>query len=326
MTIKNRHSLPYVAVTAVVFFSLWHAAWAVETTQEQLDFSKQSIAMIYNDQFPVGSGIIVGIGENRIYIATASHVTENIEAANLKIEFFKYPGEKFTAQKLFTENSLDMCILLLTALDDKGIEFDPKYLEILPDTSAVSTNSDLYPIGCPQGKTWTTPALNEPDHLIREDGDTFRFQTKIAETGFSGGGVFAFLPGYQNLVLHGMSTEQSMPEVKGLSIDRIMSYCREKHIPVTLTQAPQVPQGNHFSISVAGMEYTRENYTINLGCQAFDSVLRFQCIMKNNSRTTQPLSIVPSASNYKANFQDGSAQIGRASCRKECRSRWSPYH
>ena len=26
------------------------------------------------------------------------------------------------------------------------------------------------------------------------------------------------------------------------------------------------------------------------------------------------------------NFFDGITKIGRASCRKECRSRWSPYH
>src|SRR5215510_4071203 len=108
------------------------------------------------DEERFGAGIIFGLGNDRIYIATANHLVRKgqQEAQRLRVRFKRLPGEEIEAKLLKdADPDLDLAVLAVANLARLGkLPFGP--FDQLGDPSFLKRGDSLYSVGNPRGRQW----------------------------------------------------------------------------------------------------------------------------------------------------------------------------
>ena len=175
----------------------------------------------------IGAGFIVGIANDRMYIATANHVVRRggKEITNLRVLFNWLPGEWTEARLLDTADStLDLAVIVVANV--KRLSADHLVFDRLA-TAAPAVQQGVFFIGYGGSVAWHTRAA--PDAISRLSGETIYFQSAFLVPGDSGGILVS-----EDWRIVGMLRSDNAGEANALAVARILDKLREWNYPVAL--------------------------------------------------------------------------------------------
>jgi hypothetical protein len=195
-----------------------------------VDLAKRLVAMVEQGE-KYGSGIIVGISNNRLYIVTARHLVVDSNSQVDRRKFTVYlsfmPGEQLEATASDeTSVDLDLAVLVVNDIEKKGVRREDIPLQLLGNPTTLARQDDVYVIGNPHRHRWELPG--RPDG-IQSVGNRIRFQSGFIRAGHSGGGLFD-----RSWNLVGMVIVDSTTSAIAVPINQILTQLKEWNIPVNL--------------------------------------------------------------------------------------------
>lgn len=155
--------------------------------------AKSLIVMITGQlagQETIGAGIIFGVANDRLYIATANHVVRKgmQTVKNLRV-FFKFlPGDSIEAKVTNSDPVLDLAVLMIEELQKQKIPVDKLEWNVLADPDTLHRNTLVHSAGYANGVRWATPVQDEL--IAKADKLELTFESNITHPGQSGGGLF----------------------------------------------------------------------------------------------------------------------------------------
>jgi S1-C subfamily serine protease len=181
-----------------------------------------------------GAGIIVGVDEQSLYIATAAHVVQKeIDARRIVVTFAT--GDTAEATLLHPRRpGLDLAVLRVVSGAGLVRQWASRSWDRLGDVEALRRDDPAYPVGCPPGRCWRAPA--RADRVVGVDGLGILFQSSFVDPGSSGGALFN---AWWEVV--GMITEDVPPEAYAVRIDEVVAQARAWSVP-GLLKRPVVPR------------------------------------------------------------------------------------
>lgn len=141
-------------------------------------------------QETIGAGIIFGVANDRLYIATANHVVRKgmQTVKNLRV-FFKFlPGDSIEAKVTNSDPVLDLAVLMIEELQKQKIPVDKLEWNVLADPDTLHRNTLVHSAGYANGVRWATPVQDEL--IAKADKLELTFESNITHPGQSGGGLF----------------------------------------------------------------------------------------------------------------------------------------
>ena len=175
----------------------------------------------------IGAGFIVGIANDRMYIATANHVVRRggKEITGLRVLFNWLPGEWTEARLLDTADStLDLAVIVVANV--KRLSAEHLVFDRLA-TAAPAVQQGVFFIGYGGSVAWHTRAA--PDAISRLSGETIYFQSAFLVPGDSGGILVS-----EDWRIVGMLRSDNAGEANALAVARILDKLREWNYPVAL--------------------------------------------------------------------------------------------
>ena len=175
----------------------------------------------------IGAGFIVGIANDRMYIATANHVVRSAgkDITNLRVLFDWLPGEWTEARLLDSaDTNLDLAVIVVpnvSRLSADRLVFD----RLAPGAPAVQQG--VLFIGYGDSVSWHT--RRAPDVISRVSGETIYFQSAFVRPGDSGGILIS-----EDWRIVGMMRSITAGESNALAVARILDKLREWNYPVAL--------------------------------------------------------------------------------------------
>lgn len=218
-------------------FAIPQIGSAAEISDDSLEQATQLIVMIEGElgEAPTfGAGIIFGLHENQINIATANHVVRRgaREAKKLRVKFKKYPDTFFSAELLeHFDSELDVAVIRSTGLGKKGIDLADLEMNVLGKGSFIDRGDGVYPVGNPNGVPWGMPVV--PDRIAQIVGKGITFQSAFISSGHSGGGLVE-----ESGVLIGMIIKDQPPFGLAVKIDEIVSTLTNWGYLLSLNESP----------------------------------------------------------------------------------------
>lgn len=204
---------------------------------EALDVARASVAMLeatVEEEPPsYGAGVIVGAKDGKVWIATANHVVRRggKTADDIRVDLRIGPkgSRKGTLQEVHDpltrkdgSSGLDLAVITVPQHEADVVPTD--VLSAGPPTAT----RRVYPVGFARGeKKWDAPAAGATVAEVR-DG-VIRFQSSVADVGYSGGGLFD-----EHMLLAGIVRRDEGPNTDAISIDPVMRQLRKWRVPVTL--------------------------------------------------------------------------------------------
>ena len=179
----------------------------------------------------VGTGIIFGSSDDRLYIATARHVVRrNLSGMTMpRVRMQSLPGEALPAQLLeHSDRDLDLAVMEIRDVRKYKIPVE----RILPfdrvgKTQNLQPEAKLFALGLP-AETTNLPA--QPDEFVKAVGVQLVFQSGSVKKGYSGGAVFN-----SNWQLIAMIRADEPPFSQAVAIDQIIARLKDWGYPVALT-------------------------------------------------------------------------------------------
>jgi len=182
----------------------------------------------FKDEKIVGAGIIIGLGSDRLYIATADHILQkgDEEARNIQVELASMPGEPMDAKILqHRDQKLDLAVLRVLGVTEYAIPVDDLPFHWLGDSNTLKKEAALFTV-CPwPGKHRSFD--NIPEKLYQKSEALLDFESSLIEPGCSGGGL---LNDRGELV--GMIIGDMPPRGKALRIEKALETLRDWGYPV----------------------------------------------------------------------------------------------
>ena len=175
----------------------------------------------------IGAGFIVGIANDRMYIATANHVVRSggKEISDLRVLFDWLPGEWTEARLLDSADSnLDLAVIVVPNV--KRLSADHLVFDRLAPGAPAVQQGVLF-IGYGDAVSWHT--RRAPDVISRLSGETIFFQSAFVRPGDSGGILVS-----EDWRIVGMLRSISAGESNALAVARILDKLREWNYPVAL--------------------------------------------------------------------------------------------
>jgi hypothetical protein len=136
----------------------------------------------------VGAGVIVGIGHDRLYIATAYHVVHSgpKQAKDLKVQVEWLPGEWFPAELLGgADKDLDLAVLVAKGARDLAVP--DLHWKILGSPADLNPRDEVFPVGYPSGTPWFVSV--QPHLVSGVDAQVVKTEGNLVP-GNSGGALF----------------------------------------------------------------------------------------------------------------------------------------
>ena len=102
----------------------------------------------------LGAGIIVGVGSDRLYIATANHAVRRgtQEAQKLRVRLRMMPGEWFDARLLDDrDGDVDLAAPSVVGVKQRGIPVDVLPFGRLGDPGVLKRGDEVYHVGYANG-------------------------------------------------------------------------------------------------------------------------------------------------------------------------------
>jgi S1-C subfamily serine protease len=188
-----------------------------------------------NGQPVIGSGIIFGHKDDRLYIATAKHVVRrdlskagvwSVKSKSLR------PGETLAAE-LTSDSSpgLDLAVLVVRDLQKYKIPIEAIPFARVGKPQSLQVNEKVYALGL------SVTQGGEPvqsDEFLEASVSKLLFRSKTVREGYSGGALFN-----ANWQLVGMIRADEPPFAHAIAIDQLLAQLKEWGYPVNLkAQAP----------------------------------------------------------------------------------------
>jgi|GEM_PF-6543161 len=136
----------------------------------------------------LGAGVVVGKTMSRLYILTAQHVVWSGErkAENVTVSFFSLAGESFPVTVLdFSDDALDLAVLSIPTTTAGLPEFANL---VVGNPHELVLGATVRSVGHPGGVLWKMAAT--PEKFSRRASSDLEFESLIADSGSSGGGLF----------------------------------------------------------------------------------------------------------------------------------------
>jgi S1-C subfamily serine protease len=225
----------FVLATAIVA-GLWMTPARSQPSEETV---KPLIVMIAGELAgspAIGAGIIVGVGSDRLYIATANHVVRRgaQEAQKVRVRLRALPGEWIDARLLEDRDSeLDLAVLSVPGVKQRGIPVDALPFGRVGDPGVLKRGDEVYHVGYANGEPWRVNV--NPDRISGKVGDLLKFESSSIAPGNSGGGLFN-----ARWQLVGMVRADQPPDGVAVSIARIRATMTGWGYPVSLSAAEVV--------------------------------------------------------------------------------------
>lgn len=185
-----------------------------------------------------GAGILFGLGQDRLYIATANHVVRRgaDQASELKVQLKWLPGEPQQATLLTTADpNLDLAVLAVTGLNKLGISNGTVPFDLLGDATSLKRGDAAHTLGYPSGRAWDMPVSE--DRVANAAGGSIQFESAFLYPGNSGG---ALLNGKYELI--GLVRKDEPPNGEAASIDNVTERLKAWGYTVSLRRrAPSAP-------------------------------------------------------------------------------------
>jgi Trypsin-like peptidase domain len=205
------------------------------------------------DEERFGAGIIFGLGNDRIYIATANHLVRKgqQEAQSLRVRFKRLPGEEIEAKLLKdADPDLDLAVLAVANLARLGkLPFGP--FDQLGDPSSLKRGDSLYSVGNPRGRQWYLNVT--PDKVAGKSGSAISFESAFIEPGHSGGALLD-----ERMEMVGMIKASNPPEGVAANIQSVLDTLKQWGYPVSLMRRQNSlnPLPNETTIAKARAGFT----------------------------------------------------------------------
>ena len=139
-----------------------------------------------------GGGLIVGVSEDRIYIATADHLVYDRRARRpfdeIQVEFRQLPGENYEAvlPPVYRNINLDLALIAVDRHRYPELDF---VSDLVPAAAALAKRpADLRVVGHPRANLWQT--FRNPIPVMAETPEYLLIEGQAIKPGHSGGGAF----------------------------------------------------------------------------------------------------------------------------------------
>ena len=205
-------------------------------TQDEVTRCQNLIVQITGelDKEPViGTGIIFGSGNDRLYIATARHVVRRatFKISGLKAYIKSLPGEPLDAE-LTEHNSpeLDLAVLVVRDVQKNKIPIQNIPFNREGKPQSLTAGEKVYALGLPMQQS-ELPV--RPDEFMKVVGSKLLFQSQTVQRGYSGGALFN-----ANWQLVGMIRADEPPFIEAIAIDQIHDQLKDWGYPVNLSRNP----------------------------------------------------------------------------------------
>ena len=182
----------------------------------------------FKDEKIVAAGIVIGLGADRLYIATADHIIRNgdEEVRNIQVELASIPGEAMGAMLLrHRDKKLDLAVLRVLGVAAYAIPVDDLPFHRFGNSKTLKKEATLFTV-CPWAEK---PRGSEklPAKLYQKSEALLDFESSLIEPGCSGGGL---LNDRGELV--GMIIGDSPPRGRALRIEKALETLRDWGYPV----------------------------------------------------------------------------------------------
>jgi hypothetical protein len=206
----------------------------------------------------IGAGIVIGLDEQRAYIATALHV---VEGADVWVSFAAAPGDSTRARiDQQAENNLDLAVISVPATSAPpglAASFDR-----LGEPDRLATDVKVSPVGCPDETCWGAPS--PPDQILTATPLELWFQSDFVKRGSSGGGLF---DRWWEVV--GLVTTSDPPRAKAIPIDYVLDQARTWGVPVSLRR-PSIPRAGYRTTVGAAILFPTAGFSERFPSGRFD--------------------------------------------------------
>jgi alpha-tubulin suppressor-like RCC1 family protein len=194
---------------------------------------EQLVVMIrctLDERESIGAGIIVGAGNDRLYIVTANHVVRlgAAEASSIRVEIRSLPGEPMPATLTTAfDAQRDVAVLTVNRVKDRGIDIERLPFDRLGSAATLVRGDGVFALGYPQGRPWAVnvapiPVLETTDSLVT-------FEGTLVSPGHSGGALLN-----QRREIVGLLLNVQPPEATSRNMGQVVDMLREWRFPVTL--------------------------------------------------------------------------------------------
>ena len=217
------------------------------TAEEQ---AKQLVVMIrgkMGDAPTTGAGIIIGIDQDRIYIATANHVVRQgpqTEITGLEVLLKWLPGD-WTPARLLADFDSDADLAVIAVLGARGLVSGRRLLFDRLAATDVKRTDQVFTIGYPAGQQWLTRVT--PDIVSEVTSERVAFETTFLQPGHSGGALVN-----SNWEIVGLLKQDQPPLGVAIRMDRAIEQLTRWGYRVSLTKRsatteepsrPSIPSG-----------------------------------------------------------------------------------
>lgn len=184
-----------------------------------------------------GSGLILGIRSDSLFVATTHHGIESvIGAARAELDIYLQSGSPTLLPATIRNFDPAHDLAILTAALPPDILADPLGIPFsrAGDPQLLRRGDLLLPVGCPIPSSCQVPVT--PGLFSSLNGPDIIFEANNITRGFSGGGLFT-----RTGELAGMITKDRVPTLVALRLDSLVQITRSWGVPVDLARPPTDP-------------------------------------------------------------------------------------
>ncbi len=179
----------------------------------------------------IGSGIIFGRANDRVYIVTANHVVRRgeEEIQNLQVTLKTHLDEPLPGILLQDfDGKLDLAVLRVDLLSKRGIEACALDLNRRGKSDELKRGNGVFAVGHPNGVSWFLSST--PDPLTRIQEDFLIFESFRIGKGHAGGALLNPVGG-----LIGMIKADQPPFGQAVRLEAIIKSLEKWNYPISLT-------------------------------------------------------------------------------------------
>ncbi len=197
----------------------------------------EKLVVMIQGSLGYGAGVVVGIDERYVYIATMFHVVrqrepgggEDVRASNLTVRFRQSPNDPVTATHF--EDASPEHDLAVIRVPLGGRSFN---LARLGNPAGLTKGTFAYAIGQPEGERWGV--TYQPASVSAIGSIWLRLQTALIQNGHSGGALID-----QEGRIIGLVKQTGGATAQALRIDHALAVLRQDlNVPVQLAAAEAV--------------------------------------------------------------------------------------
>jgi len=197
------------------------------------DLTKQLVVMIQGkvaDVDIIGAGIIFGIDQDRIYVATANHVVRQgpqTSISGMKVLLKWLPGE-WTEAKLLDDFDADLDLAVIAVPGARSL-IQSRRLSFDRLAGDVKRTDQVFTVGYPGGQPWFVRVT--PDIVAGTTSETITFETTYLQPGSSGGALVT-----STWELVGMVKQDQPPNGVAVRMDRVVERLTQWGYPNRLAK------------------------------------------------------------------------------------------